>query len=146
MSAAWQRRYRQDNPGVRAADAERKREARATRKAETVSRMLAMLNSGELAAYGTEPYFLYRFYDEDDTLLYIGITNDPERRLYQHTAQKPWADDIARTEYAVFANKTEATAAEAALIKQLSPLHNIVHNSVIKIPLTANENRQNGQH
>lgn len=98
--------------------------------------MLAMLNSGELAAYGTEPYFLYRFYDEDDTLLYIGITNDPERRLYQHTAQKPWADDIARTEYAVFANKTEAAAAEAALIKELSPLHNIVHNSVTKIPLT----------
>lgn len=33
---------------------------------------------------------LYRFYDAGESLLYIGITNNPGRRLEQHSATKSW--------------------------------------------------------
>jgi hypothetical protein len=39
---------------------------------------------------------LYRFYDGDGALLYIGITNSVPRRLGQHQAHKPWWGDAAR--------------------------------------------------
>jgi predicted GIY-YIG superfamily endonuclease len=33
---------------------------------------------------------LYRFYDEHENLLYVGISNDPWRRWREHVYDKQW--------------------------------------------------------
>jgi len=42
--------------------------------------------------------YLYRLYDSDRVLLYVGHTTDPFRRLGEHQKIQPWAADIAHME------------------------------------------------
>lgn len=44
------------------------------------------------------PYALYRWYDADGNLLYIGKTNNIARRTAQHAAVQPWWDSVVRCE------------------------------------------------
>ena len=37
---------------------------------------------------------LYRLYDDDGELLYVGITDSPGTRMAQHKAQKAWWGDV----------------------------------------------------
>lgn len=96
---------------------------------ESAAELLGMLRRGELVPVGY-PCFTYMFYDDHHALLYVGITNDPKRRLYQHARNKPWFEEINRVNLAAFRSETEAMAAEACLIKSMQPLHNIRHNGI----------------
>ena len=79
---------------------------------------------------------LYRIYDADDVLLYIGVTKDVQTRIEFHLARSTrqeasWAirRRMARhTVQALRGGPIEALAAEREAIKAEAPLLNKVHN------------------
>lgn len=72
---------------------------------------------------------LYRFFDSDDQLLYIGIAYDPNLRRYQHAGQ-PWRDAVARQVIEWYPSRQAAEDAERKAIEAELPLHNIQHHPV----------------
>lgn len=71
---------------------------------------------------------LYRFYDEKDRLLYIGITDDLLVRLKSHILASSWMDYAARAAIERCPTRKEAADAETAAIKAEQPLFNDIHN------------------
>lgn len=71
---------------------------------------------------------LYRFYDGDDRLLYVGIAVEPFRRMAQHRHGKGWWSDVARVELERFDTRAQAAEAERLAIANEQPLYNVVHN------------------
>lgn len=76
---------------------------------------------------------LYRYFDSDDVLLYVGISLNAILRLAQHSySGAEWTARIARSTFNHFSTRSEALAAEKAAIKNEKPLFNVVHNKPIK--------------
>lgn len=79
---------------------------------------------------------LYRLYDAEDVLLYVGISADPEGRWKQHSASATsagWWPQVARKEVRWFPTREAADEAETAAISDERPLHNrskVEHRSV----------------
>lgn len=74
------------------------------------------------------PHALYRFYNQTQQLLYIGITSRLPVRLGTHEALKPWWCDVADVKVEHFPDRVSVLAAEAAAIRAEKPLHNVRHN------------------
>lgn len=71
-----------------------------------------------------EPCSVYRHYDEDGRLLYVGIARNPRRRGFQHKSGSSWGQLIARTAIADFPTRSEALDAEARAIAFELPIYN----------------------
>lgn len=67
---------------------------------------------------------LYRHYDKDDNLLYVGISISTIARLTQHRANKKWFKDITSIKIERFDEREDACKAELKAIKDEKPLHN----------------------
>jgi predicted GIY-YIG superfamily endonuclease len=67
-----------------------------------------------------EPTALYRLYDANDALLYLGITQDPNQRWAQHRRRQHWWLEVARKEVVWIGCRAqaEATEAEALLVEK----------------------------
>lgn len=73
---------------------------------------------------------LYRLYDGDGRLLYIGITADPKTRFASHATYKPWWAQVARKDVTwLRATWQEALKVEAAAILNEKPKFNRKHNA-----------------
>lgn len=68
---------------------------------------------------------LYRFYDERENLLYVGITNDPWRRWRDHVQQKPWYPQVKHQATTWYGTEQEARRAEDRAIRTERPRFNI---------------------
>ena len=75
----------------------------------------------------TKPTALYRHFDDNDQLLYVGISINPWTRLEAHQ-KNDWAMKAVRMETEWFDRRPDAAAAEVVAIKTEKPLHNVVHN------------------
>lgn len=76
------------------------------------------------------PTALYRLRAADGSLLYVGITSNPQKRFTQHSLEKPWWGDVAHTGVSwLMCTRQEALAVEAAAIRDERPLHNGKHNA-----------------
>lgn len=73
---------------------------------------------------------LYRHYNSDSQLLYVGISLSAASRFIQHKQMSLWADDAVRMETEYFYNRKDALSAEKLAIKTEKPLNNIIHNTV----------------
>lgn len=73
-------------------------------------------------------FTLYRFFDADDQLLYVGLTVNPGRRMEKHRGTQPWWADVARIEMEQHLDLETLRAAEREAIKAERPLHNIRMN------------------
>jgi hypothetical protein len=91
---------------------------------------------------GSRRHVLYRFWDCDDQLLYVGLTANPGSRWKAHGVEKPWWIDVARVTVEHFASRAEAEAAEATAIKTEGPLYNVRHVPVTMRELTSAEFEQ----
>lgn len=69
---------------------------------------------------------LYRHFDAEGALLYVGISLRPFTRTSQHVSLAPWADQIANVKIEYFPTRSEAMAAEARAVQEENPLHNIM--------------------
>jgi hypothetical protein len=83
----------------------------------------------ETAAEESGPDRLYRWYDEDDRLLYVGISNEPATRALTHLRGSRWTDFAVRMELdpASFPDRPTALEAEAEAIRQERPIFNTIH-------------------
>jgi predicted GIY-YIG superfamily endonuclease len=79
--------------------------------------------------YG-EPTDLYRLYDEDGVLLYVGITNNWPRRRSMHMQDKSWWGEVCQVTFERFHHRTQAERAEPVVIKSERPRYNHVHAMV----------------
>ena len=66
---------------------------------------------------------VYRFYDNADVLLYVGVADVPEVRWKGH-ADKDWWPDVARKETEWHPDRDAAEIAEAYAIRDERPVHN----------------------
>ncbi|MGW1744539.1 GntR family transcriptional regulator [Streptomyces sp. NPDC002092] len=71
---------------------------------------------------------LYRLYDADDTLLYVGIAKDVTRRWRMHEWEKKWWHLVSSERIEWFPSRQEARAAELAAMRDESPLYNGVRH------------------
>lgn len=74
-------------------------------------------------------HMLYRFYDADDVLLYVGITMNPSQRWANHREEKAWWSDVATVRTQLFDSREAVAEAEIEAIRHERPLHNVVHNA-----------------
>lgn len=74
------------------------------------------------------PTVLYRIFDHDDVLLYVGVSASLFARFRNHAGHKKWWSrvDMARTTYEWFPNRTLALVAERQAILGESPLFNVL--------------------
>lgn len=73
---------------------------------------------------------LYRFFDVDDRLLYVGISLHAAQRASSHKRDKEWWPHVARMEVEHLGQITRSRAEEieADAIKSELPIHNVKHN------------------
>jgi hypothetical protein len=86
---------------------------------------------------------LYRYFDSNGQLLYVGITGDNTKRQSQHRRNSFWFGEIASATFEHFEHRAEALLAEKEAIQVEKPLHNIAQSesfmtgSRIRIDFTA---------
>lgn len=73
----------------------------------------------------SEQAAVYRLFDADGTLLYVGVANDPPMRLESHSRIKKWWAQVKRHELEWHSDRAAALRAEAAAIHDENPLYNI---------------------
>jgi hypothetical protein len=76
------------------------------------------------------PHVVYRLFNADGELLYVGMTCDVEQRFTYHRAVKPWWPDVANQTFEQFPDRESAEQAEVAAIRSEVPRHNITHSTV----------------
>ncbi len=78
---------------------------------------------------GTDQTELYRHYDSDGDLLYVGVSLSTVQRLMHHRGVSKWFDQIARIDIERFATRGEALDAERRAIRDESPIYNRAHRA-----------------
>jgi hypothetical protein len=82
-------------------------------------------NSPELF---NRPTHLYRFFDKDGRLLYIGVSLHAVVRLVQHVKEAHWVNQACQVIWETFPNRYAALKAEKDAIRAERPPFNIAHN------------------
>ena len=76
----------------------------------------------------TQETALYRWWDEADLLLYVGISDELSGRTGSHIKGSSWMEFAARSTIARYPTRPEAKEAETAAIKSEHPIFNKQHN------------------
>jgi predicted GIY-YIG superfamily endonuclease len=71
-----------------------------------------------------KPTALYRLFNAEGALLYIGISFDPAHRAHSHSGDKPWWNEVADRQEVWFENRRAAEDAERTAIVAESPRYN----------------------
>lgn len=72
---------------------------------------------------------LYRIFNEEWDLLYVGVSNSVIRRLDEHVWEQPWSEEISMIHVEHFENRREAVDAERRAILADQPKYNRAHAS-----------------
>ena len=70
---------------------------------------------------------LYRHFDKYGMLLYVGISNDPDRRIKEHK-EKKWYRYIHKIKIKEYKSRDKALELEEKAIKKELPIYNTIHN------------------
>ena len=81
-------------------------------------------------AQSEPPCFLYRHFDADDRLLYVGISLSALTRLSQHRENAHWFALIRRVAIELHPTRRAALEAERDAIRRERPIHNVWRPSV----------------
>lgn len=79
----------------------------------------------EITAFENRAHFVYRCYDAQGLLLYVGCTVDLATRRIGHTRQSWWFPQVDSYRVIAFSNRRRALAAEARAIATERPLWNV---------------------
>lgn len=94
---------------------------------------------------GTErPHDLYRLYDGQGSLLYIGISYSALGRIPQHRAAQPWWTEVRSIDVQPLGDvsREEAERLERQAILTEKPIHNVTHNRSATPPPPAKPKRK----
>jgi predicted GIY-YIG superfamily endonuclease len=78
---------------------------------------------------GGESTSLYRLFDQDDALLYIGVARRFGTRWHQHAQSKYWWPQVRHQTLEWHPSREAAEAAERAAVKAERPKYNIIFNA-----------------
>lgn len=70
-------------------------------------------------------HVVYRFFDANDNLLYVGSTRHWATRLDTHRRSAEWYPEVARHEVTAYATMEEAREQERTLIATAAPWYNV---------------------
>ena len=91
--------------------------------------MAIIMNIKQLLTFTEQPFkngqAVYRIYNFDKNLIYVGVTNDVLMRIAQHRRDKIWRDQITIIELDWCETRSEALAIENMLIEKMQPLYNL---------------------
>ncbi len=93
--------------------------------------MISLVKKTPLA---DRPQVLYRFWNCEDVLLYVGITADPGKRWKDHSKDKGWWSEVVRVTVEHFPDRASVEAAERLAIATEMPLHNVALASPARDP------------
>mgnify|MGYP001049083207 CR=1 FL=1 len=82
------------------------------------------------------PSCLYRFFDAQGVLLYVGIAKDPAVRERQHAQHSTWHAHARSRTIEWFEDRESALAAERAAIRDEAPVFNVVGARGLPAPYT----------
>lgn len=71
---------------------------------------------------------LYRLFDENWVLLYVGISVRPDKRMNEHARSKEWWPLVEHFLLTDCVSRREALDLETSIIRNERPIFNIVHN------------------
>jgi len=71
------------------------------------------------------PTALYRLFDANDALLYVGISDALKQRFAGHAATKPWWSEVKRKTVEWHPARSSAAAAEITAIRDERPVYNL---------------------
>ena len=74
--------------------------------------------------FGDDPTALYRLYDGENALLYVGIALAPAARMAKHAETQPWWPEVAGRTMTWYSTRMDAAVAEVAAIKAEKPRYN----------------------
>lgn len=87
----------------------------------------AAVEPPELSRVESMPHFVYRHYDDEGRLLYVGCTVDPKTRLLGHQQNSWWFSQSVRVRQTVYPNKLHALRVEQETIAAERPIWNVRH-------------------
>ena len=87
------------------------------------------MSAAEKIEAPSKPGFLYRHYDADGALLYVGISLNAVSRLAQHRDHAHWFQLIARVDIEQHPSREAAIQAEKLAIHNENPRHNLMRPS-----------------
>ena len=73
------------------------------------------------------PHIVYRLYATNGALLYVGISNDVERRLSEHARTKHWWCYVDSVQVEQYQDRSGALNREAFVIRSEQPIFNVLH-------------------
>lgn len=73
----------------------------------------------------SEHTILYRYFDTDDRLLYVGITKDQSKRFSSHNRYSKWMKYASYCTLEHFESRDLAKQAETIAIQEEQPIHNV---------------------
>jgi len=73
--------------------------------------------------------YLYRFFDDKDQLLYIGISKTVLARMAQHFQTKDWIPDTGYLKWSSYDERWQAEIAERRAIVAEKPIWNVMFNA-----------------
>jgi len=74
---------------------------------------------------GEKIYTVYRYYDSDDRLLYVGVTGEDLQRSHAHRRTALWWSLAVSAKFEHFGTYDQAYAHEQLLIRTLNPIYNV---------------------
>lgn len=70
---------------------------------------------------------LYRIYDDDGDLLYVGASINPGRRIRGHAQTQPWWDEASKITLERLGSWEELIESETRAIELENPRYNVIH-------------------
>lgn len=75
-------------------------------------------------------HYVYRVYGLNGVLLYVGCSNCPARRMWQHSRENPmWFETVTRVTTQRYDDRAEALYAEKIAIKIEYPRYNVTNRA-----------------
>lgn len=84
------------------------------------------VNRAAIHALWMQPFCVYRHWDKDGRLLYVGCTNNPHRRWNEHrTDSLQWVFEVVASQVTWYPTRDLALVAEWVAIDTEDPAHNV---------------------
>lgn len=86
-----------------------------------------------------EKYYVYKFVDKNEDILYVGKTKNLKTRVQSHIREKNWIEEGCRIYIAEVISQTDMDIYELYYINKLKPIHNVANAYDSEFSIELNE-------